>query len=87
MQKLLQQAAFPEVQTVQLRPQLACISVVGTGIGADTDVLPRMLAAVNGCGQMPVLVSGGELRVSVFVDRAAAQETLRAVHAAFFETV
>ena len=83
---LLQQAELPEVQSAALKPQLACVSVVGSGIGADTEVLPRMLAAVNGCGQAPVLVTGGELRVSVFVARTAAQEVLRAVHAAFFET-
>ena len=82
---LLQQTEPDGMRSVTLRPKLACVSVVGSGIGADTDVLPRMLAAVEHCGQAPVLVSGGELRISVFVERAAAQEVLRAVHAAFFE--
>lgn len=82
---LLQQTEPDGMRSVTLRTKLACVSVVGSGIGADTDVLPRMLAAVEHCGQAPVLVSGGELRISVFVERAAAQEVLRAVHAAFFE--
>lgn len=74
-------AAAPEVQR-----ELAGVSIVGGGLGSDADALPRMLAALHDIGQSPVLVTGGEVRISAYIARQAAKEAVRAVHAAFFET-
>ena len=99
LQLVLEDAAAEEAETlvskqadalgvleVRLKEQLACISLVGSGLGADAGALPRMLAAIDDCGQTPVLVSGNEVRISAFVERSAAKDAVRAVHAAFFET-
>lgn len=86
LRELLQtQAVALGVEDWQLADDSACISVVGSGLASDASALPRLLEALGDAGHPPLLLTAGELRVSALVQRQAAQQAVRAVHAAFFE--
>ncbi len=82
---LRDQAPALGITAWQTSADSACLSVVGSGLASDASALPRLLEALADVGQPPRLLCSGELRVSALVERAAAAQAVRAVHAALFE--
>ncbi len=59
------------------------VSVVGTGMRTHTGVAERMFAALAAAGVNLKMITTGDIKISVLVDRADALKALRAVHQAF----
>jgi aspartate kinase len=59
------------------------VSIVGTGMRTHTGVAQRMFAALADAGVNLKMITTGEIKISVLVDKADGVKALRAVHQAF----
>jgi aspartate kinase len=59
------------------------VSVVGTGMRTHTGVAERMFAALAEAGVNMKMITTGDIKISVLVDRADGVKALQAVHRAF----
>jgi aspartate kinase len=71
---------------VSVSSSQAIVSVVGTEIAACDDLLPRTFAALHRAGIKVNLISFGDLKInlSIIVDDAACEPSVRALHEEFF---
>jgi aspartate kinase len=69
--------------TVEHQDQVSKVSVVGTGMRTNPGVAERMFAALAGAGINMKMITTGDIKISVLVDRADGVKALRAVHEAF----
>jgi aspartate kinase len=59
------------------------VSIVGTGMRTHTGVAQRMFASLAEAGVNLQMITTGDIKISVLVDKADGVKALRAVHAAF----
>ena len=59
------------------------MSIVGTGMRTHTGVAERMFAALAAAGVNMKMITTGDIKISVLVDKADGVQALRAVHQAF----
>ncbi len=64
-------------------PDVAKVSVVGLGMRTHTGVAREMFAALAGAGVNIQMITTSEIKISVLVERQAAETALRVVHRAF----
>jgi aspartate kinase len=69
--------------TVEYDEQVSKVSVVGTGMRTHTGVAERMFAALAAEGVNMKMITTGDIKISVLIDRADGVRALRAVHQAF----
>ncbi len=69
--------------TVTHEEDVSKVSVVGTGMRTHTGVAEKMFAALAAVGVNMKMVTTGDIKISVLVDKADGVKALRAVHAAF----
>lgn len=62
---------------------VAKVSVVGQGMEVHTGVATTMFEALADAGVNIQMITTSEIKISTLIDRSAANEALRAVHAAF----
>jgi aspartate kinase len=63
--------------------QVSKISIVGTGMKTNTGIAEKMFAALASEKINMKMITTGEIKISVLVDKADAAQALRAVHAVF----
>ncbi|MBJ7304038.1 MAG: aspartate kinase, partial [Gemmataceae bacterium] len=63
--------------------QVSKISIVGTGMKTNTGIAEKMFAALASEKISMKMITTGEIKISVLVDKADAEKALRAVHCAF----
>ncbi len=63
--------------------QVSKISIVGTGMKTNTGIAEKMFAALASEKISMKMITTGEIKISVLVDKADAEKALRAVHSAF----
>ena len=68
---------------VTIDKHVAKVSVVGLGMSNQTGVAQQMFSAIAKAGINLQMISTSEIKISVLVDRAAAEPALRAVHQEF----
>jgi aspartate kinase len=68
---------------VQSEEGVSKVSIVGTGMRTHTGVAERMFAALAGAGINMKMITTGDIKISVLVDKADGTTALRAVHEAF----
>ncbi len=66
-----------------VNPQIAKLSIVGVQLASTPGIPAKMFRAVAGVGANIHMIATSEVRVSVIIDEAYAEDALRAVHAAF----
>jgi aspartate kinase len=81
--KALEPAAAALGARVVHEEDVAKVSIVGTGMRTHTGVAQRMFAALAEAGVNLKMITTGDIKISVLVDRADGVKALRAVHAAF----
>lgn len=59
------------------------VSIVGTGMRTHTGVAERMFAALTAAGVNMKMITTGDIKISVLVNKAEGTKALRAVHQAF----
>jgi aspartate kinase len=59
------------------------VSIVGTGMRSHTGVAERMFVALSDAGVNMKMITTGDIKISVLVDKADGVKALRAVHSAF----
>jgi aspartate kinase len=69
--------------TVQHEEDVSKVSVVGTGMRSHSGVAVRMFTALAEAGVNMEMITTGDIKISVLVDKADAGKALRAVHQAF----
>ncbi len=69
--------------TVEHHEQVSKVSIVGTGMRTHTGVAERMFAALAAEKVNMKMITTGDIKISVLVDRADGVKALRAVHQAF----
>jgi aspartate kinase len=69
--------------TVQHQDDVSKVSIVGTGMRTHTGVAERMFAALTDAGVNMKMITTGDIKISVLVDKADGARALRAVHQAF----
>jgi aspartate kinase len=69
--------------TVQHEDNVSKVSVVGTGMRTRPGVAERMFAALARAGVNLKMITTGDIKISVLVDRDEGVKALRAVHQAF----
>ena len=69
--------------TVQHEEEVSKVSVVGTGMRTHTGVAEKMFAALAAAEVNMKMITTGDIKISVLVDKADAIKALRAVHQAF----
>jgi aspartate kinase len=69
--------------TVVYEQNVSKVSVVGTGMRTHSGVAQRMFAALAAAGVNLKMITTGDIKISVLVDRAEGVRALRAVHQAF----
>jgi aspartate kinase len=62
---------------------IAKVSIVGIAIGSTPGIAGKMFEAVSRAGANIEMIATSEVRISVVIPKALAQEALQAVHAAF----
>jgi aspartate kinase len=80
---VLRPLAVELAATVVSEEGVSKVSVVGTGMRTHTGVAERMFAALAGAGVNMKMITTGDIKISVLVDRADGVKALRAVHQAF----
>jgi aspartate kinase len=80
---LLQPLALELGATVSFEENVSKVSVVGTGMRTHTGVAERMFAALAQAGVNLKMITTGDIKISVLVDRADGVKALKAVHQAF----
>jgi aspartate kinase len=68
---------------VEHQDQVSKVSVVGTGMRTHTGVAERMFAALAAENVGMTMITTGDIKISVLVDKADGVRALRAVHQAF----
>jgi aspartate kinase len=68
---------------VQHEDQVSKVSVVGTGMRTHSGVAERMFAALAAANLNLKMITTGDIKISVLVDKADGVRALRAVHQAF----
>ena len=68
---------------VEHEDEVSKVSIVGTGMRTHTGVAERMFAALSGAGVNMKMITTGDIKISVLVDKADGVKALRAVHQAF----
>src|SRR5206468_11965268 len=63
--------------------EVSKVSIVGTGMRTHTGVAERMFAALAAAGVSLKMITTGDIKISVLVDKADGVKALRAVHQAF----
>ncbi len=63
--------------------EVSKVSVVGTGMRTHTGVAERMFAALSAAGVNLKMITTGDIKISVLVDKNDGVKALRAVHQAF----
>jgi aspartate kinase len=69
--------------TVESEEQVSKVSIVGTGMRTHTGVAERMFAALAAENVNMKMITTGDIKISVLVDKADGVRALRAVHEAF----
>jgi len=69
--------------TVEHEEDVSKVSVVGTGMRTHTGVAERMFSALSAAGVNMKVITTGDIKISVLVDKADGIKALRAVHQAF----
>jgi aspartate kinase len=69
--------------TVQHEEEVSKVSIVGTGMRTHTGVAERMFAALAAEDINLKMITTGDIKISVLVDKADGVRALRAVHQAF----
>jgi aspartate kinase len=69
--------------TIEHEEEVSKVSVVGTGMRTHTGVAERMFAALAAEGINLKMITTGDIKISVLVDKADGVRALRAVHQAF----
>jgi aspartate kinase len=81
------EALQPLVQELGARlvhdAQVSKVSIVGTGMKTNTGIAEKMFAALASEKISMKMITTGEIKISVLVDKADAEKALRAVHSAF----
>jgi aspartate kinase len=67
----------------QHEENLSKVSIVGTGMRTHTGVAERMFAALAEAGVNLKMITTGDIKISVLVDKSDGVKALRAVHQAF----
>jgi aspartate kinase len=82
-----QQALEPTVRAMGARISyeegISKVSIVGTGMRTHTGVAERMFAALAETGVNMKMITTGDIKISVLVEKADGVKALRAVHQAF----
>src|SRR5207237_10191663 len=68
---------------VEHEEQVSKVSVVGTGMRTHTGVAERMFAALAAEGIALKMITTGDIKISVLVDRNDGIRALRAIHRSF----
>ncbi|MSU78845.1 MAG: aspartate kinase [Gemmataceae bacterium] len=68
---------------IQSEEGVSKVSIVGTGMRTHTGVAQRMFASLSDVGVNMKMITTGDIKISVLVDKADGVKALRAVHAAF----
>jgi aspartate kinase len=63
--------------------EVSKISIVGTGMRTHTGVAEKMFAAMSAAGVNMKMITTGDIKISVLVDKVDGVKALRAVHQAF----
>ncbi len=63
--------------------EVSKVSIVGTGMRTHTGVAEKMFAALSSAGVNMKMITTGDIKISVLVDKADGVKALRAVHQAF----
>jgi len=69
--------------TVEFEEEVSKVSIVGTGMRTHTGVAQRMFTALENAGVVMRMITTGDIKISVLVNKADAVKALRAVHQAF----
>lgn len=69
--------------TIRTVEDVSKVSVVGTGMRTHTGVAEKMFAALAAEGVNMKMITTGDIKISVLVDKADGMRALRAVHHAF----
>ena len=69
--------------TLEHEEEVSKVSIVGTGMRTHTGVAERMFAALAAAGINMKMITTGDIKISVLVDKADGVRALRAVHQAF----
>jgi aspartate kinase len=69
--------------TLESDADVSKVSVVGTGMRTRTGVAEKMFAALAADGVNMKMITTGDIKISVLVDKADAAKALRSVHKAF----
>src|SRR5262249_35529612 len=68
---------------IEHEDEVSKVSIVGTGMRTHTGVAERMFAALSEAGVNMKMITTGDIKISVLVDRADGVKALQAVHRAF----
>ncbi len=68
---------------VEHEEEVSKVSIVGTGMRTHTGVAEKMFAALSAAGVNMKMITTGDIKISVLVDKADGVKALRAVHQAF----
>ncbi|MCI0740105.1 MAG: aspartate kinase, partial [Gemmataceae bacterium] len=69
--------------SVEHAEEVSKVSIVGTGMRTHTGVAERMFAALAGAGVNMKMITTGDIKISVLVDKADGVKALRSVHQTF----
>jgi aspartate kinase len=70
-------------ETVLANPDMAKVSIVGTGIQNHPGYAARMFGAMSDAGINIDMISTSEIRITVLIDRGHVSDAVRALHRAF----
>ncbi|HLQ34608.1 MAG TPA: aspartate kinase [Chloroflexota bacterium] len=70
-------------ETVVANPNMAKVSIVGTGIQNHPGYAARMFGAMSEAGINIEMISTSEIRITVLIDREQVQDAVRALHRSF----
>jgi aspartate kinase len=70
-------------QTVVANPEMAKVSIVGTGIQNHPGYAARMFGAMSQAGINIDMISTSEIRITVLIDRERVADAVRALHRTF----
>jgi len=68
---------------IEHEEEVSKVSIVGTGMRTHTGVAERMFAALSAAGVNMKMITTGDIKISVLVNKADGVRALRAVHEAF----
>ncbi len=81
--RILQPLATELGATLAFEENVSKVSVVGTGMRTHTGVAEQMFAALAAANVNMKMITTGDIKISVLVDKADGPKALRAVHQAF----